>query len=134
MAAAVSLASFFLIIFLTTPQGGAFIIALFFLTFFLSLTSAAALAGMLLDYLAHRRARPVIGVSYNEAGSAPEASSANDERTMRRSNSFRRGILLGGFGTLLLLLQSWEMLTLGMALAAFIPFALIETYTIGNSL
>ncbi|MBI2462847.1 MAG: hypothetical protein HYV65_01275 [Candidatus Spechtbacteria bacterium] len=121
VAAVVSSASFFLIIFLTTPQGGSFVIALFFFTFFLSLTSTAALLGMLFDYLVGWRKRPVL-------------VDGLQDRSARTSNSFRRGILLGGFGTLLLLLQSWGMLTLGVAIIAFIPFALLETYIIGNSL
>ena len=122
--AAVSLASFSLLLTFTTPEGGIFIIGLFFLTFFLTFASIAAL----------------VGIFFERRYGTTRLTFAQPQKNLRMrpvdtsfSDSFRRGILLGSFVTLLLVLETHDLLTLSMGVLVFAPFAFIEGYVMRRS-
>lgn len=107
----VSLASFSLLVGLTSPQSGMLTIGLFFLTFFLTATSFFALLGMTGKWLAGRM----------------RAASAR-KTTAQWGANFRRGLLLGAFVTVLVALETLNTLTLELSIVTLAPFALAEAY------
>ena len=114
---AVSLASFSLLTGLTSPQSGTLTIGLFFLTFFLTAASFFALMGMVIKW-AVARARVFSGHKNSIASPVHSAWGSN----------FRRGLLLGAFMTVLVALETFNVLTLEIGMAALAPFALLEAY------
>lgn len=107
LAAVISLASFFAILAFASPQASPTIIALFFLTLFSSVSSIAVLGHFFIFRLKgwkvqeHKELLPII---------------------------FRRGIFLGGFATLLFIIEAMRRLTSLTGLALLILFVGVEIF------